>query len=51
MEWENLTKVLPKVDFSFHEDNPNVKEMAEAPLRNQERAFLKANIDHSYICH
>ena len=27
MEWENLTKVLPEVDFPFHEDNMKVKEM------------------------
>ena len=27
MECENLTKVLPEVDFPFHEDTTKVKEM------------------------
>ena len=47
-EWENLTKVLPEVDFPFHEDNLKVKEMTEEPVRNQKTAYLKANIDHCY---
>ena len=24
-EWENLTKVLPDLDFPFYEDNPKAK--------------------------
>ena len=47
-EWENLTKVLPEVDFPFHEDNLKVKEMTEEPVRNRKTTYLNANIDHGY---
>ena len=47
-EWKNPTKVLPEVDFPFHEDKPNVKEMTEEPVGNGKKAYLKANIDHGY---
>ena len=46
--WENLTKILPKVDFPFHEDNLKVKEVTEEPARNWKTAYLKANIGHGY---
>ena len=34
MEWENLTKVLPEVDFPFHEDTTKVKEMIAQFFQN-----------------
>ena len=33
--WENLTKVLTEVDFTYHEGNPKVKERTGKPPRNR----------------
>ena len=41
-------KVLPEVDFPFHEDNPKVKEVTEEPVRNRKTTYLKANSDNGY---
>ena len=43
---ENLTKILPEVDFPFHEDNPKFNEMTEESVRNRKTPYLKANSDH-----
>ena len=36
------------MEFPFHEDHPNVKEMTEEAVQNRKTAYLKANTDHGY---
>ena len=46
--WENLAKVLPEVDFPFHEDNLKVKKITEKLVQKPNTTYLKADIDHGY---
>ena len=49
MEWENLTKVLPKVDFPFHEDKPKITEMTTLVSPITLPNFLDITNNHGHI--
>ena len=49
MEWENLIKVLPKVDFPFHEDKPKIKEMTTLVSPITLPNFLDITNNHGHI--
>ena len=46
MEWENLTKVLPDMDFPFHENNPKVKELTALVSTITFQHFLDITNNH-----
>ena len=48
-ELENITNVLPEVNFPFHEDNLKLKEMTDEPMQNRKKVFLKVILTINFI--